>query len=81
MPKVDDAEESAVVEALVAVRFVMNADARVAPVAERFVVEAFRMVAVPVVLVLVNDAPDAERLVVEAFVAERFVVVALSAKK
>ena len=48
------------------VAFVAKRDASVAPVAERLVVEALLIVAVPVVLVLVNEAPVAERLVVEA---------------
>jgi hypothetical protein len=56
----------------------MNALSRVAPLAERFVVEAFAMTArvmveVPVVLVFTNDAPVAERLVVEALVVDAFV--------
>lgn len=68
IPNVEDAAERAVVEAFVAVRVVMNADASVAPVAERLVVEALVIVAVPVVLVLPNDAPVAERLVVDATV-------------
>jgi hypothetical protein len=37
-----------------------------APDAERLVVEALRIVAVPVVLVFANVAPCAERLVVDA---------------
>ena len=40
----------------------------VAPVAERLVVDALKIVAVPVVLVLVNEAPRAERLVVDALI-------------
>ena len=55
-----------VVIKFVAVAFVAKRAASVAPDAERLVVEAFRMVAVPVVLVLVNEAPVAERFVVEA---------------
>ena len=39
-----------------------------APVADRLVVEAFKIVAVPVVFVFANVAPDAERLVVDALV-------------
>ena len=49
----------------------MNADASVAPVAERFVVEALVIVAMPVVLVFANDAPFAERFVVDALVLVR----------
>ncbi len=68
IPKVEDAEERAVVDAFPAVRDVTNADASVAPVAERLVVEALVIVAVPVVLVFTNDAPFAERFVVDATV-------------
>ncbi len=86
VPKVDDAEERAVVDAVFAVSALTYADEIVAPVAERLVVEAFVIVAVPVVLVFTNDAPFAERLVVEAlvmnaFTAENRVVVASATKR
>ena len=60
--------------ALIAVRLVMYADASVAPVAERFVVEAFKIVAVPVAIMLATEKPFAERREVEAFVAVRLVM-------
>ena len=41
-----------------------------AETAEKSVVDAFAIVAVPVVLVLPNDAPSAERFVVDAEVAD-----------
>jgi len=41
-----------------------------AETAEKSVVEAFAIVAVPVVLVFTNDAPVAERFVVDAEVAD-----------
>ena len=53
--------------AVVPVRAPIKAEVNVAPVADRLVVDAFRIVAVPVVFVLVNEAPVADRLVVEAF--------------
>ena len=45
----------------------IKAEVSDAPVADRLVLDAFRIVAVPVVFVLVKVAPVAERLVVEAF--------------
>ena len=51
-----------------AVRFPMNADASVAPVAERLVVEAERMVEVETYSIPIED-DAAEKAVVEAFVA------------
>ena len=70
----EEAEESAVVEALFAVKFPMNADVSVAPVAERLVVDALRIVAVPVAIMFATVKPFAERLDVEANVAKKLVV-------
>ena len=56
----------------------MNADASVAPVAERLVVEALMRVAVPVAIMFATVRPFAERREVEAFVAKRLVVVVFS---
>jgi hypothetical protein len=61
--------ERFVVEAFVAVRLVMNAEVKNAPTADTFVVEALRIVAVPVVLELVTESPVAERFVVDALSA------------
>ncbi len=60
--------------ALRSVELVAKSDARVAPVAERFVVEALRIVAVPVAIMLPTVKPLAERMEVEAFVVERLVM-------
>jgi len=49
-----------------------------APVAERFVVEAILIVAVSVILALVNVAPVAERFVVDALVTFKVVIVVVA---
>jgi hypothetical protein len=54
------------VEAFVEVRLARNALVKVRPVPEVLVVEAFNIVAVPVVFVFVKEAPVAESEVVEA---------------
>ena len=59
---------------MIPVRLVMNADASVAPVAERFVVEALMRVAVPVAIMFATVKPLAERREVEAFVVVRLVM-------
>ena len=58
------------------VAFVAKSDASVAPVAERFVVDALMSVAVPVAIMLETVNPFAERIDVEAVVAKRRVAVA-----
>ena len=60
---------------------VAKRDARVAPVAERLVVEALIRVAVPVAIMLATVKPLAERIDVEAVVAKMRVAVAFVAKK
>jgi len=57
-----------VIFAIVATRFEKKPLVEVIPTAERFVVDAFAIVAVPVVFVFVKVAPVAERFVVDAFI-------------
>jgi hypothetical protein len=66
-----------VVVALVPVRLVMNADASVAPTAERLVVEATVIVVVASVEVPETERSVTPRLVVDACVAKKSDVVAL----
>jgi hypothetical protein len=67
-PTVDVASEVKSEEVALLVNVLPN----VAPFALRFVVLAFPIVAVPVVLELMKVAPSAERLVVEALVSVAF---------
>jgi hypothetical protein len=75
-----------VVDAFVAKKFVAVAEVSttftsVAPKADKLVVDALLMVAVPVVFESVTVSPLAERLVVDALSAVRFVVDAVTAAK
>lgn len=71
MAPVNDAEVADKVPTVAEVEYRL---VRVAPVAERFVVLAFRIVAVPVVFVFVNVAPTADKFVVDALVKVAFVI-------